>query len=708
MSKRTITAEDLYRFEWISNPTLSPDGQWVVFERMTADKKQDDYETQLMIARTDGSELRALTSAGTNNHGAAWSPDGSHIAFVSDRAFGTQVWVLPMTGGEARRLTRFRHGASSLLWAPDGKTLYALVPVSKDPEVGEVEVLDTSLSEKEVKEELEKANKEWADNPKRYDRLYYKGDGVGLSKKLVRQLVAIDVATGEHRQLTREPEGVHAPAVSPDGKYIAFATNRRPNPDVEWWYSDIYRVPTAGGEVELVSQAVVAHELAYSPDGSRLAVFGHGEELYQFWSAAHTHLFVLPADGGEAVKLTAQFPDTLGDATGSDMHGNVRTQPPVWSQDGRYVYALSAREGRCEVVRFAVDGSTPLGEVVIGGDRDVYGFAADGGTRFAVTYGTPTDPGRLVMVDIAGVDAPPRQPRAVTEPMRMERVPFFPAEETRLDRSNAWLDEVTLVNPEPFWYTSADDWYVQGWVMKPANFEEGKKYPVLLEIHGGPQTHYGYAMFHEMQWIAAQGYAIVFTNPRGGTSYGQEFVNAVRHHYGEKDAADVLNGLDAALAHFDFLDGSRVAVTGGSYGGFMTNWLVGHTDRFFAAVTQRSISNWVSFYGCSDIGPLFVESQLGVDDVIHGRERLWEMSPLAHAHNIKTPLLIIHSENDLRCPMEQAEQLYTALKRRGAEVELFRIPNASHGLSRGGKPKLRLARLNAIFNFIDERLPKQA
>ncbi|MCL6627863.1 MAG: S9 family peptidase, partial [Alicyclobacillus shizuokensis] len=268
-----------------------------------------------------------------------------------------------------------------------------------------------------------------------------------------------------------------------------------------------------------------------------------------------------------------------------------------------------------------------------------------------------------------------------------------------------WLDEVALVEPEPFYYKSGGDWTLQGWVMKPARFESGKRYPVILEIHGGPQTHYGYAMFHEMQWLAAQGYAVVYTNPRGGTSYGQEFVNAVRHHYGEDDAADVLNGLEAALSQFDFLDGERVAVTGGSYGGFMTNWLIGHTQRFFAAVTQRSISNWISFYGCSDIGPLFVESQLGVSDVIAERERLWQMSPLAHAAHIRTPLLILHSENDLRCPMEQAEQLYTTLKRRGAEVELLRIPNASHGLSRGGKPKLRVARLQAIFGFIDAHLP---
>jgi len=238
--------------------------------------------------------------------------------------------------------------------------------------------------------------------------------------------------------------------------------------------------------------------------------------------------------------------------------------------------------------------------------------------------------------------------------------------------------------------------------MKPAEYEPGRKYPVLLQIHGGPQLNYGYAMFHEMQWFAAKGYAVVFLNPRGGMSYGQEFANAVRHNYGKNDAADVENGLNAALGQFHFLDANRVAVTGGSYGGFMTNWLVGHTDRFFAAVSQRSISNWVSFYGCSDIGPRFVEVQLG-GNVMNDTKKLWEMSPLAYVQNVNTPLLLIHSENDLRCPMEQAEQFYTCLKRQAKEVELLRIPNASHGLSRNGKPKLRIARLNAMYEFIHQR-----
>ncbi|MCY0874742.1 MAG: S9 family peptidase [Firmicutes bacterium] len=703
MSKRLITAEDVQRFELVANPVLSPDGRLVVWEKTVPDVKEDGYTTQLVISDTEGRQIRALTSSGTNNSGAQWSPDGTVIAFVSDRACGSQVWVLPMNGGEARQLTRFRHGMSGLQFSADGKTLFGLVPVRADEEIA---VYAPELSDKEIKEEREKEKKDFANGPKRITRLTYKGDGEGFHRGLHRQLVAVDVATGDFRQLTFGPYNVGSPAVSPDGKYIAFCSNRTPNPDIEWWKSNIYRVPVAGGDLELLCDTLSAQTLSYSPDGHTLAVAGHGEELFTYWSAAHTHLFLLPAEGGAVTHVTAQFPDQIGCTNLTDMRGNARGVRPTWSQDGKYLYELSTREGRSEVVRFDIASGTFEAGVVIGGDRDVFGFSYDGDSLFVISYATQTNPCQMAAVSVAHETARPRTFRGVTEAMHEQKVAFFPAEELRLDDSNIrLLEELTVVEPEAFYYTSQDDWRVQGWVMKPAHYEAGKKYPVILEIHGGPQLNYGYAMFHEMQWFAAQGYAVVLTNPRGGMSYGQAFVNAVRLHYGDGDAADVQNGLDAALATFEFLDSSRVAVTGGSYGGFMTNWLVGHTDRFFAAASQRSISNWLSFYGVSDVGPLFVESQLG-GDIFTNRERLWEMSPLAYAQNVKTPLLLIHSENDLRCPMEQAEQFYVNIKRFGGEVELVRIPNASHGLSRNGKPKLRIERLNAIFGYIHDHLPQ--
>ncbi|WP_029423175.1 alpha/beta hydrolase family protein [Alicyclobacillus macrosporangiidus] len=700
MSKRRITAQDVQKFEWPGNPVFSPDGRWVVYERTVANVKDDDYETHLVLAAADGSISRTLTHAGKRNWGPVWSPDGKTLAFLSNRSFGTQVWLLPMDGGEARRLTRFRRGIRALTWAPDGSRLYGLVPVPKD---GSVELYDEGLSEKEAKEQADKDREEWEKNPKRYDWIYYKRDGGGLTRGFKNQLVAVDVATGAVQQLTSGPYDVGEPAVSPDGKYIAFPSNRAANPELEY-RSDLYRVPATGGELELLCNDAIVYQLTYSPDGKSIAFFGHRNE---YWFATHTRLFLVPSDGGSSVDLCTDFPDTLGDECVSDMRSHEHTPGPLWSKDGRCIYALSTREGRCEVVRFTLNGNTATGEVVIGGDREIYGLSFDGGSRFAIAYATPVHPGRVATVDITGGPVRPRPPRAVTEPMSAERVTPFPSGEVRLDTCNdALLAEVEVVEPEVFFYTSEDGWQVQGFVLKPVGFEPGKKYPVILEIHGGPHAMYAYSFFHEMQWFAAEGYAVVYVNPRGSSGYGQEFVNAVRHHYGEKDAADILNGLDAALEKFDFLDGDRVAVTGGSYGGFMTNWLVGHTDRFFAAVSQRSISNWISFYGVSDIGPRFTETEVG-GDVLHDFDKLWKASPLAYADNVKTPLLLKHGENDLRCPIEQAEQFYTAIKRNGGEVELFRVPNASHDLSRTGKPKLRVARLEAMFRFIHDRLPNR-
>ena len=715
MAARPIAMDDILRFELASSPALAPDGRHVVYQRTVADLEENGYRTHLYIAPTDGSApARALTSSGTKNTGPVFSPDGRTLAFISNRSHGSQVWLLPMDGGEARRLTSLRRGISGLVWAPDGATLYGLVPTPYD---GDVECFDAALSEKEARTQFEKEDKEWAEGAKRYQHLYYKLNGAGLNRHRAAQLVAVDVETGAIRQLTRGEMSVSSPAVSPDGRQIAFVSNRHPNREIEQQeHQHVYVVPAAGGEMRLLTEAVSAREVSWAPGGRFLAVLGVGEELSRYRSTAQAKLFTVSMDSANTVTVedvTADFPDALSSMVGSDVHADGSSPGVVFSADGRALFAISGREGRAEIVCIPLDEngrrSGPIG-VVVGGDREVFAFATNDGRHFVILYGTPTDPSRVVTVEIEDEAGRTRTKHAATEPMEGESgVPFFPAREIRLDADNAWLEELQLSEPIPFWYTSADNWRVQGWVIPPPGYKPGQKYPVVLEIHGGPATCYGYQMFHEMQWLAAQGYAVVYTNPRGSTSYGQEFVNAVRMHYGENDMVDILNGLDAALAHFDFLDPERTAVTGGSYGGFMTNWIVGHSQRFFAAVSQRSISNWISFYGASDIGPGFVQHQLGpaTFDAREDREWLWDRSPLAYVADVATPLLLIHSEEDLRCPMEQAEQFYTAIKRHGGEVELFRVPQANHELSRSGKPKLRLQRLEALHGFIDGHCPKE-
>ncbi|USK36501.1 S9 family peptidase (plasmid) [Bacillus sp. F19] len=689
MSLRTTLPEDINNFQWPSNPTISPDGQKVVYERTVACVKDDNYETHLYFTDIQGKSSRILTTYGTSNLNPVWSPDGKTIAFISNRAHGKQVWLLPLDGGEARCLTRFRHGVSSFVWSPDGKTIFCIVPVAQN---AEVEIFVENKTVKETKDEIDRETKEWHGGPKRYSLLYYKNDGSGLQKPLSLQIVATNVNTGICEQLTSGINDVSEPVVSPDGKFIAFSSSRE---DENFLFGgQIYRLTVSSGNVELLYGDTKASSPSYSPDGKWLAFLSTKVDQKQ--------LLVIPADGGNTRCLSQQYPDTLVDMIFTDMRYLRYPLRPQWSKDSSYVYGLGTREGRNEIVRFSIDESDEHAVVVIGGDRTIFHYAYDGDETFAVAYSTVNHPGKIASIQIDETNTVECKFRDPKETFSNIQLPLFPETEVRLDDCNDKLiSELIVVEPEVFTYRSEDGWQIQGFLLKPANFDAEKKYPVLLDIHGGPHSAYGFTYFHQMQLFAAQGYAVIYTNPRGSSGFGEEFTNAVHGDYGGKDMADILNGLQEALRRFDYLDENRVAVNGISYGGFMVNWLVTRTNRFFAAISEGCISNWISMYGTSDISPYFVEQEfLGKTDL----ETLWKFSPLAYVDNVKTPLLLLHNENDLRCPMEQAEQFYSHIKRRGGEVELVRIPNASHGLLQYGKPALRIARLKTIIDFVNKHL----
>lgn len=686
---RTTEPEDIYKFEWPSNPVISPDGQQVVYERTIA-VKENGYETHLYLSDVEGKRRRVLTSSGTKNFNPVWSPDGKTIAFISNRAYGMQAWLLSLEGGEAQCLTKFRQGISSIVWSPNGKTIYGLVPVVGN---SKLETFHENGTINEANREQEQEEKLWREGTKRFHHLYYKNDGIGFHKPYKRQIVAINIDTRSFVLITKGPFEVNQPDVSPDGKYIVFSSSTENQNSL--FGGQIYRVPASGGEVELLYSDSEASSPSYSPDGKWIAFFGN--------HADQRELLVIPADNGNVRCLSEKYQDTLMDMTFTDMRNLRYALRPQWSNNSRYIYALSTREGRNEIVRFPNDINDDRPVIIVGGDRAIFQFSFDREEMISIAYSTVNHPGKVSAIRIDETKTVDCKYRYPTEAFPQLNVPIFPENEVRLDDCNdKLLSELIVVEPEVFSYRSVDNWYMQGFILKPANFDPEKKYPVLLDIHGGPHSAYGFTYFHQLQLFAARGYAVIYTNPRGSSGFGVEFTNAVHGDYGGKDMNDILNGLEYALQKNQYLDENRVAVNGISYGGFMVNWLISHTDRFFAAVSEGCISNWISMYGTSDIAPYFIEQEfLGKTEV----ENLWKFSPLAYVDNVKTPLLLLHCEDDLRCPIEQAEQFYSHIKRRGGEVELIRIPQSSHGLLQYGKPELRIARVNSMLDYINAHLP---
>ncbi|GAA3407326.1 S9 family peptidase [Paenibacillus hodogayensis] len=655
--KRPITAEDLYRLAWVGDAAPSPDAASIAYVSRTVNEDRSGYRSQIHVVRADGSADRTFT-AGEQDSSPSWSPDGKRIAFIRKRGDRQQVWAVPADGGEAFALTPDDIEVGSFAWSPDGERLLLNGKPAGQSSKG------TAAPAVRVVE-----------------RLKWRADGEGIWTGSVTRLYVYAVDGREPVRAVTDPSfDVLTSVWSPDGKRIAFAARRldgETDPD-RTLTQELFAVDLEEGSLRKLTEASYAiHRLAFVPDGTRLAFIGHDR---RFAGATHNALYVIPADGGEASLLSEGLDVHIGNAVVNDMRSALPT-PLLVSRDGQSFYALASVQGDVQVYRFGAGGAyVPITQ----GEREVYHFA-----------GQPDD-GTLW---IASADA--------LSPGDLYRLDLQTRHETRLTRSNdALLDDVRLSAPEPFRTTAPDGGALHGWYMKPAGAEEdrgGKPYPVVLEIHGGPHAMYGSTFMLEFQLLAAQGFGVVYANPRGSHGYGQRFADACRRDYGGGDYMDVLAGVDYVIKHDPNADETRLGVTGGSYGGFLTNWIVGHTNRFRAAVTQRSISNWLSFYGTSDIGYFFAEEEIG-GSPWRDTEAFWRQSPIAYAEAVKTPLLILHGENDLRCPIEQAEQLYAALKKLGKTTQFVRFPESSHELSRKGHPQLRIERLNRIAGWFKSYL----
>lgn len=675
---RSITIEDLYQFKFLSRPRISPDGQRIAFVVTTIDEQKHAYRSALWMVPTSGGEATRFTTGPANAHSPAWSPDGRWLAFVSEREGEpvgkdeqeqkkhgkgkAQVWLIPTNGGEARQLTFMPHGASNPVWSPDSKRLVfnaAVGPIDEEGADGKP---------------LPKARV--------IDRLFYRLDGVGFIYERRQHLFLLDIAGGEPQQLTDGDWDDGDAAWSPDGTRIVFTSNRAED---RWRFlvADLYTLNIVDGKAgelqRLTNGSLNCSSPSWSPDGKTLAFYG----TPKLRSGGHSELFTLAADAAqdEPRCLTHEFEGSCSDSTNSDTTDEHVAPPPTWSPDGKTLYILATRRGATRVFAIPGSGAGEQPTTLTPGDVHVLDFSADqANNTLAVLIEDPTHLAEIFTCS-----------------------PTAPGELRQLTPCNQeLLREITLVTPEYLAYTGEDGWAMDGWILKPHDFDPSRKYPLIVEIHGGPNTQYGYGFFHEMQLLAAAGNVVLYTNPRGSTGYGRDFALAVRGAWGIKDSLDILAGVDAVVQQ-GYIDEQRLGVTGGSYGGFMTNWLIGHHDRFKAAVTDRCVADRSSFFGSSDVGWDFADDDMETtpweDPELYRR-----MSPLTYVKNMHTPLLIIHSEQDLRCNIEQAEQLFASLKYMGREVLFVRFEGQSHGLSRGGHPKLRKERLQHILGWFEKYL----
>ena len=631
---------DIAQLITLGPPALSPDGSTAAVATSRPDVTANEYRGRIWIAPVDaGAPPRPLTN-GPRDAAPRFSPDGTQLAFLRTEPGGKpQLHVLPLAGGEPRRLTDLPAGAGPAAWSPDSRSIAFCARVPADGRYG---TDDKVGPEKEP--------------PRRITGLQYRRDNVGFLTDRREHVFVLDLdGAAEPVQLTDGDHDDSDVTWSPDGQWLAFTSARHHDREHDE-IRDVFVMRADGTATrQLTDSSLALFAPAFTPDGTRLLAIGadHGPDRSR-WVARNEGVFAFGTDGPSR-------PDRLTDAE------TVQVVSERLVLDGERALVLVANRGAVDLLAVPLDGSDPL--VLSAGHRQLTGVATVQGST-VVTYADADSSGELAVLRSG-------EPVALTG---------FGAE-LKAAVSTVALTEVNAVAP--------DGYAVHGFLATPGG---PGPHPVLLMIHGGPYAQYGWALFDEAQVYAGAGYAVVYGNPRGSSGYGQAHGEAILGDVGERSAVDLYALLDAALEQPD-LDSSRVGVLGGSHGGFMTSWLIGHGDRFRAAVSERAVNAIDSFTGSSDIGWNFARDLYGPDVEAQHRQ-----SPLTYADAITTPLLIIHSEQDWRCPLEQAQRLYVALRSRDATVELLLFPGEGHELSRSGLPQHRVARFEAILDWFDRYL----
>ena len=697
--KRPITEKDLFDFVWIGDPQISPDGSRVAFVRVAVNEKKEGYNTSIWSMPVAGGEAPHQLTKGDHDSTPRWSPDGKFLLFLraiekEGKPESAQLAILPTSGGDSIVFTDLPKGAGNPVWAPDGKTIAFTSEANADNLAKQEKKKSTSA--KPTADKLQQAGDtaEHESDIRVITRAVYRQDNEGYADP--KHPTHIWIVTAPHsaeekvkpRQLTTGRFDEESAIWSKDGSQIYFTSSRIDEPYYELPRTDLYSIARAGGNpvkittIDLNTQfGPDSGALSLNPDGKQVAFVASSTQPIN--SYTEPNLWVLDLlPNTKPRNLTTNLDLEVGGFLIADS-GPPRARgrnAPIWTSDGKSLIEVYAKEGKANVALF--DAATGSVKDLTSGNQGVMSFrATPDGSKLIYIVSTPTRINDLFVLDRATPGASPKQLTHINDEL---------------------FAKLNLTEPEEIWYDSFDGKHIQAWLQKPPDFDAHKKYPLILNIHGGPHTAYGYIFDHEFQWMAAKGYVVLYPNPRGSTSYGEEFANIIQYHYPGDDYKDLMASVDDAIKR-GYINDKKLGVTGGSGGGLLTNWVVGQTSRFAAAVAQRDIASWEDWWYSGDFtlfqpnwfkAPPFEEA----DDY---RAR----SPISYINNVKTPMMFILGETDYRTPPSAGgEQMFRALKFRKIPTVMVRFPNESHELSRSGQPWHRVERLQHIVGWFDHWL----
>lgn len=642
---------DIYNMEFISDPQISPDGSQVLYVRNFKDIMTDKNLSNIWVISTDGTENRPITTGNQNDNNPRWSHDGKKIIFKSNMEDERmKLYMMWMDTKEVKPLTNTPQSPSNISWSHDDRYLAFTMFVPKKEE---------SI----VKMPSAPEGAKWNIPPTYIDKLNYRGDGQGYIKGGNSQLFIISTDGGTPKQLTDTEFDHGAPAWSKDGRKLYFSANFNPDEDFEPNNSELYELTLSDGNIKALTDRYGPDDAPkVSPDGTKIAYTGLDDKLlgYQL-----NDLYVMDINGGTPQLLSADFDRDIG---------NVQ-----WSNDGKGLYFQYDDQGATKIGFITTSGQvteklTGLGGLSLGRPYNAADYTVSNTGKIAYTLGGTDHPSDLAVSDKRG-----------NKRLTFVNDDLFSFKD---------LGEVE----ELWWESSYDQRRIQGWVVTPPNFDPSKKYPFILEIHGGPFASYGAVYSAEIQAYAAAGYVVLYTNPRGSSGYGAEFGNLIHHDYPNHDYEDLMSGVDAVLAK-GFVDESNLFVTGGSGGGVLTAWIVGKTNRFKAAVVAKPVINWTSFVLYADGAAFFSKYWFGKKPW-EDPESYFKRSPLSYVANITTPTMLLTGEEDYRTPIAESEQFYTALKLEGVETAMVRIPGASHGIA--NKPSNLIAKIASVLAWFEK------